>query len=1552
MSDDPHANVPKNSLAVVGMAGRYPGARNVEEFWRNLKGGVKSIRAVDDEELLAAGVSPQLAADPRYVKKVADLEGFDLFDAPFFGFTAREAESLDPQTRVFLHCAWAALEDAGYAPESFGGLVGVFAGKGYPAYMTHNLAANPEFVRLVGDLQVTIHNESDSLAPIVAYRMDLKGPSVSVQSFCSTSLLAAHLACQSLLAYECDIALAGGAAITIPHGRGYLYQEGGILSPDGECRSFDAAAAGSVIGSGAGVVALRRLDDALADGDHVYALIRGTATNNDGMLRVGYTAPGLNGQAAVILEALSVAGVDPATVGYVLTHGTGTPLGDSVELEAMMQAFSVHTSRRGFCAVGSIKPNVGHLDRASGVANLIAAALALHRRQLPPSLNFERTSAEIDLAASPFYVNTQLRDWATDGAGPRRAGTSSFGLGGTNVHMVLEEAPAGRPSGPSRPYKLLPLSARTAGALEIATSELAGRLQSGPEAELADVAFTLQMGRAAFNHRRVTVCSDTREAAEALLLADPRRVFSRHQTSRERAVAFLFPGVGDHYVGMGFGLYRSEPTFREWVDKCSEILSPNLKVSLSELLYPADYKPAEAAGGGQDRLRLMLARGEEVSSDPGPLRRASIAQPAVFVVEYALAQLLIEWGLRPGALAGYSLGEYTAACLAGVLSLEDALRLVAGRAALIETLEEGGMLAVALGEGQAARYLDAEVSLAAVLTADTCVLAGPRPAIDGLGGRLAAEGVACRTVPTTHALHSRMMEPIAAELGALLRTVRLSPPRIPYVSNLTGRWIDAGEATSPDYWIRHMSRPVRFADCVGTLLRDREQLLFEVGPGQSLTAFARQHRDWTAADSGMILPTLRHWYDGQHDGAFLLTTLGKAWLDGAQVDWAGFQRHESRRRVSLPTYPFEQQRYWVEAGRSADNPGHAARQPAAAKREILSDWFYLPTWKQTRLRRPADAGAQASVGGAWLFFMDEGGVGARLADKLAAGGRTVARVYPGTQFLAEEANTFYINPERPQDYQDLLAALGRPPGHVAHLWSLNSAAEGDDERGRFALAQRTGFYSLVNLIKALAGHTEPMQVWAVTTLCQSVTGAERLNPQQAPVGGVCRVIPQENLNITCQTIDLDDCGGDGRRSAWVAEQLAAELLERTDDLCVAYRGNTRWVQSFEPVPLERPGGGSAWRRGGVYLIVGGLGDVGMCVAEHLARTCRAKVLLTSRSAFPERADWPDWLSARGEDDPTSRRIRRFLEWEAAGGEVRVATADAADGERMAALLDEIDRLHGELHGVFYAAGVSGDAFFSPVQEITEEQCEAHFRSKVDGLYVLEEVLASRPLDCCVIFSSISSVLGGLGFSAYAAANRFLDTFTHRHNQRHRGWWTCVNWDTWRTREGMHESMGATVASFDMSPGEATESLERVILNQPLGQVVNSTGDLESRIDQWVRLLSARGGEGPSGEGCPLHPRPPLMSPYEPPTNETEKVIAEIWQTFLGFEPIGVNDNFLELGGHSLLATQIVSRLRQKFRVHLPLAILLMSPTVGELALAVELALIEEIEKLPDGGTGG
>lgn len=878
---------PVGGVAIVGMAGRFPGASNIHEFWKNLQGGVESISHFTDEELEPSFVEPaSLRNNPHYVKARGVLEGAETFDAAFFGISPREAELMDPQQRVFLETAWEALETAGYDAHSYAGLIGVFAGMTNNTYAPAVLGNRREADDPAGALQTMMGNEKDYLATKVSYKLNLRGPSLNFQTACSTSLVAVCQAFQSLLSYQCDMALAGGVSVSCPQKRGYAYYEGAIVSPDGHCRAFDAAAQGTVFSNGVGLVVLKRLQDALQDGDQIYAVIKGAAVNNDGAERASFAAPGVNGQSEVIAMAQALAGIDPETISYIEAHGTATALGDPIEIAALTQAFRLGTNQTGFCALGSVKTNIGHLDAASGVAGLIKTTLALYHKQLPPSLHFTQPNPKIEFTNSPFYVNTELKDWLADQT-PRRAGVSSFGSGGTNAHVVLEEAPLRESTRAAPREQLLVFSAKTPSALEQLTSKLAYYLTTHPQLNWADIAYTLQTGRRAFPHRRMLVCGDTAEAGAVLQTLEPKRVISNDRASGESAVAFMFPGQGTQYVNMGYGLNQTEAVFSTEVTECAEVLAPHLGLDIRSLLYP----PSEQAQFAAQQLDQTF-----------------ITQPVLFVNEYAIAQVWRQWGITPQAMIGHSLGEYVAACVSGVFSRDDALLLLAGRARLMQSLPPGAMLAVRLPVAEVEARLGKKLSIAAINSPTLTVVSGPREEMQIFQDELAATQITYRRLATSHAFHSQMLDSILSPFGELLRRVKFSPPQIPWVSCLTGNWITAAQATDPDYWVQQLRQPVRFAEGLLTLTQERNFTLLEVGPGRTLSTLARQQIG--KAGEPPILASLSAEQEARSEREAMLSTLGRLWLSGASVNWPGLHNGQQRQRVALPTYPFERKRFW------------------------------------------------------------------------------------------------------------------------------------------------------------------------------------------------------------------------------------------------------------------------------------------------------------------------------------------------------------------------------------------------------------------------------------------------------------------------------------------------------------------------------------------------------------------------------------------------------------------------------------------------------------------
>ena len=899
-------------IAVIGMAGRFPGAVNIEEFRENLENGVESVTFYIDDELKAAGIDADLLKNPGYVRSGGGvLDDADCFDASFFGYLPGEAEIMDPQCRVFHECAWEALEDAGYNPNAYNGTIGVYAGAtNNPAWEIAVLMSGKD--KAVGEFNALTLTNKEFLCLWVSYKLNLKGPAVEINTTCSTSLVAIHTACRALWTRECDIALAGGVSIRSTPASGYLYREGIIISPDGHCRAFDAAAAGTITGDGAGVVVLKKLKEAVTHGDNIYAVVKGTAVNNDGIRRVGFTAPSIEGQADVIKTALHISRVEPETIGYIETHGTGTAIGDPIEIEALTLAFN--TPEKNYCALGSVKTNIGHLDAAAGAAGFIKTVLALKYRRIPPSLHFKTPNPKIDFRNSPFFVNTEPREWKNKNEYPLRAGVSSFGIGGTNAHAVLEEwRENGTRETEDNRHCLLLLSGKTESALEKMTKNLADHFKKTPGIHLADAAYTLALGREAFEYRKTVGCSGLNDAVHALESSDPDKVQVFQCKEKKRPVVFMFPGQGSQYVDMGRDLYDTEPLFREEMDRCFKLLEPLMENNPKAILYPSPR-------GGDNRSNGSYRTHKTYSKE---IDRTEITQPLIVAFEYALARLLMAWGISPSAMIGHSIGEYTAACLSGVFSLENALKLTALRGRLMQSMPPGAMLSVSLPEDQLKPLIDPGLSLAAVNSTSLSVISGPHEAVEKFESRLKEMGHTTRRLHTSHAFHSAMMEPILPEFEKRVKKIPLDKPAIPFISGVTGHWISKKKAADPGYWTGHLRETVNFRDGLSRLLEIKDALFIEVGPGNVSSAFLKQHKDKQA--DHFVINLVRHPGEKTPDHAYLLSKIGQLWLYGAKIDWEGFYSPGKRHRISLPTYPFEGRKFLFTAGTALNGSKIRAR---------------------------------------------------------------------------------------------------------------------------------------------------------------------------------------------------------------------------------------------------------------------------------------------------------------------------------------------------------------------------------------------------------------------------------------------------------------------------------------------------------------------------------------------------------------------------------------------------------------------------------------------------
>jgi acyl transferase domain-containing protein len=1421
---------PSEHIAIIGMTGRFPGAATLDAFWRNLRDGVESITFFTADELAGSSIDPALLSNPKYVGADGVIEDMDMFDAEFFSIPPAEAELMDPQHRLFLECAWELMEQAGYDSESYRGRVAVYGSANMSTYLIRNIMSNPDLRERATSFQTLITNDKDYVATRVSYKLNLTGPSLSVATLCSSSFVAIHLACQALLNYQCDLALAGAAALQASRNETFFYQEGGIGDPDGHCRAFDAKASGTVSGSGIGIVALKRLGDALKDGDAIQAVIRSTAVNNDGAIKYSYTAPSAEGQANVIAEAISLAEIHPETIGYVETHGTGTRLGDPIEVTALTKAFRGAGARRNqFCAIGSVKTNIGHLVNAGGVASLIKTVLAMQHGRIPPSLNFAEPNPEIDFANSPFYVASRLEEWKRNGA-PRRAGVSSFGIGGTNVHMIIEEAPEVEPSGAARPWQLLVLSARTATALEKQAANLAAHLRANPGANLADVAFTLQVGRRGLEHRRALLCRDVQDAIAALSAPDVERAPIQFQETRNRPVAFMFPAAADLRAGVGLELYRSEPAFREAIDACAELFAAHLGHDLREALYPRDEGRWTMGESEPSSFVFRLSSEASRSLDQTQYNRA-----ALFAVEYALARLWMEWGIAPQALIGEGPGEYVAACLAGVFSLEIAVGLVAE--------------------------------------------------------------------------------------GRMVKRERLNAPDILLASGTATTWMSDVEATNPDYWVKQVGRGHPFAERVRALLKEPEQVLLEIGPGQALSAVVMAHPN--KAERQVMLAGLPAQPDQRSEVEALLTTLGRLWLAGVSVDWHGFHAHERRQRLPLPTYPFERKRYWIAPYKPDDRSATEANQLATfAKKPDVADWFYLPGWKTAP---PPLAGRLGKDEGSWLLCVDEHGVGAALAERLRQAGQLVVTAIMGRSFSRCADDAYTLDLRRRADYTALfgeLAASGNLPRRIVHLWSITADERDRADRERFEQAQASGFCSLLFLAQALAEHpsTDTVQLWVVSNQAQKVESADRVDPQQATILGICNVIPQENAQATCHHIDIALPGRDARSADDLSRQLLSEIVANAPETIVAYRGRQRWLQFFEPARLTGTGEPiRPLREHGVYVITSGLSDISLTLAQHLARTVRARLVAIEGETFPRRAAWEQWLRDDRQDS-ISLKIKSMRDLEALGAQLLVVNADVADAAQMRDALAAAVAHFGELHGIIHAVSDIGDNTFATIQDTEAGGGISRFEPRMHCLYALHDMLAGRELDFCLLVSSLASVLGGVGQAAYAAANHFIDSFAASQGAP----WLSVNWDAWQFEAEQPRIAALTprLAQFAITPLEGGQAFERILSFCTSNQIIVSTADLQARLKRWL------GNEPPQRE---RHARPNLLTPYVAPTTDLERTLAEVWQETLGIEKVGIDDNFFDFGGDSLIAVKTITRLEKTLQRKVPAANLYQTPSIRALA---------------------
>ena len=1469
------------------MAGRFPDAPDIDTFWRNILAGKESLRTFDTETLMSAGVPTSTQDHPDFVPKGSPLDDVEMFDAEFFGLSAGEARIIDPQHRIFLECAWQAMEHAGYAPNQVDDPVGVFAGTGMNTYLLTHILSDPATVEAAGGYQLMLGNDKDFLCTRVSYKLDLRGPSATVQTACSTSLVAVEMACRALSRGECDMALAGGVSIGFPDKTGYIYQEGMIFSPDGHCRPFDVDAKGTRAGAGAGVVTLKRLVDAQRDGDTIHAVIRGIAVNNDGAAKAGYTAPSIDGQAEVIAMAQALAGISPHTIGYMEAHGTATPLGDPIEIAALTQVFREETDDVGFCRLGSLKANVGHLDAAAGVAGLIKAVLVLREGIIPPLVNFTSPNPRLALETSPFAASADATPWPATGA-PRRAGVSSFGIGGTNAHAVLEQAPDQKLDAFRRKHQLLVVSAQTRAALSEASARLAAHVGDGPDEPLSDVAWTLQSGRTSFPVRRFIVAANSDEAVTAL----SKPFVPRQHDGGVRRVAFLFSGQGSQHAGMGQELYADEPVYRQAIDRCADILKSALDFDLLKI----------------------LSDGSDVE-----LSETRITQPALFATEYALAELWKSWGIEPAAMLGHSIGEYVAAHIAGVMTLEEALYLVAERGRLMQSMPIGAMAAVELSVERIRTRLSDGVEVAAANGPELTVISGPKGAIEAILADFESEGVGVRRLHTSHAFHSAMMEPALEPFREFASKIEFKAPQLPYVSNVTGTWITDEQATSPDYYAQHLRQAVLFEPGLKLLAQDPALFLLEVGPGVTLSALAGMSLD---GERHRIASTLPHPRDDQHAMRSVLSAAGTMWAAGVPLNWVALHGGDvPPRRRPLPTYPFERNRYWVDP-----KPGagllrtHAEPLPeASGPPGDLGQYFHATTWASV----PIDTNKEPALSGDWLIVADNAMLGDKLVKGFVDGGARalLAFVSKDTAFVNFENDLSELAGQLSGPLRGIVVALGLEPG--ANI----------PGRARY------------DLLGAIARMPELSGAQAVRILVVTRGGvpvfAEPVSDSEAAlVFGPVSMLAVESENLMPQHIDFS-ADGDAMSDLNIRRLLAEASQEKFESI-VAWR-ERRWLRRFEPVALppsqQLP---AVLKQRGVYLITGGTGGIGRTLALWLARHVSARIVLTSRNPLPPRSEWDGIVANAIDGDRTSRIIEGILEIQAAGAEVSVECADVTDRDAMRSVIDRTRQNWGEIAGVIHAAGTPGAGKLFVMDH--PEDVSHTLSSKVDGLNVLADLLSDTALDFVAVMSSINGILAAPGNAAYSSANAYLDAFPNS-AKRPAKWKRVIvfNWEAWRD-VGMamrievaekHRAERARLLAKATTPEAGAEIFAR-LLGSDIDQVAVTPYDLpQVAADQRLQIWK-RGAANASDSRLPNEPSSGTSIPISEIISvrfkrEEERVIAAIWEELIGAEMEGTHENFFERGGHSLMATRVLSRLNSVAGVKLTLRDVFDAPTIGELA---------------------
>ncbi|MDF1758635.1 MAG: amino acid adenylation domain-containing protein [Legionellaceae bacterium] len=1454
-----------SDIAIVGMSCRTPKANTLEEFWNVLCQGIDGLTRFDDDDELVP------------VRGI--LDGVEQFDASFFGFSPADASITDPAHRLFLECAWEALENAGVAPSKLPtNVISVFSGMTDSSYLHENLLKSCWFCQEQDAIQQRIATSTSMLSTQTSYRLNLKGKSVNINTACSTGLMVVEQACQDLLLGRSDIALAGASSIVLPQERGYRYQPGSIVSPDGFCRPFAENANGTVFSNGVGVIALKRLEDAIQDNDTIYAVIKGCGVNNDGADKLGFTAPSVHGQMTCIRDALNEAELTPEDISYVEAHGTATSLGDVIEVKALSSVYREKTDKKNYCALGSVKANIGHTDAAAGIIGLIKTVLCLYHKQIPPLLHFKSPNPDLALESSPFYVNTTLQDWEHNE--PRYAGVSSFGVGGTNVHVVLGEyAPKQSADDDKKPREeLLLLSAKSEPALLARQQQSRDILTKNP---LSDVAYTLQAGREDFSWRSYTVI-DTPNLTKQI-----PTVFVDEDITL--SIVFLFSGQGTQYPGMALDLMEKVPRFKTYIEKGVSIAKSYLNIDLLSLLKNGDHEQ---------------------------WMRTEYAQPTLFIIEYAIAKLLIDCKIQPSALMGHSLGEYVAACVAGVFSFEDGVALVCERGLLMAHAEPGAMLALECSIDACVDYQKKfKLELALHNATNHWVLAGAPKNVAKLAKYLENNKQPFQSLKVQNAFHSRLMEPLERAFKSMFTNVALSPPTIPIVSNVTGSWLSETDAMCADYWYRHLRHTVKFSEGIGCILHDKHPMFVEIGPGQSLCGFVKA----TAKKPVHVTNTLPNRHQSTTDLTQLLTACGEIWAKGIPINLETLRENLPKQLIPLPTYPFQRQRYWVDADKESVLQSNKPQ-------------LYKPVWsRQKAYIKNVVLSKELLSQHTWIVFIDKLNLGNQFIDLLEKHQISPIVVKFNVKYKQEKNNFFQINPAKKEHYNLFIQSIQHKikTPIILHLASYANSSKVLPSDTEINAQLDRGFYSLLYLSQAYLSETgdqNPLKVAVITSETQSPLGSEATNPLNTTLIGPCRIIMQEHPNIRFRLIDLN-CTEEPQTNINLLQHILHICVDKPwqeIDYHVSYRQGYQWNVAYIPLP-EISNKLNRLKDNGIYILTGGLGGIALTCAEAIARAIsKPTFILLSRSQVPTISEWSAIL--KNSAHQFHNKLKKIKKLKELGATCLFFKVDITKYTEIESVTKQCITSLGAINGLIHTAGISQPEL---AQFISKETAQHVLAPKVYGTYNLIKIFNQIPLDFVVLTSSLAVLLGGLRQVDYCAANACLDAFADGGLFTSADCTISINWNTWRdvgiaamaAKKGESHFIGQ---GNDISSKEG-KSLFLDVIQSCESRVAVSNHDLQKQTP--LKL--------PSSPIIKIsRQQVNVGTTYAKPMNKVESHLAQLWQDSLGIDEVGVNDDFFTLGGHSLKALSLIEKINEAFNCQISVTHLYRTPTIKELSKTI------------------